>query len=294
MDSIIPPVIPFRGFNNEYYEARYVIIGFPFDGTTDYRPGSKLAPTYIRRISTIIEQISCFSSINIDSVKIHDLGDIRVYYDDIGKTMGSLRNAVKSVVEDNKIPVVIGGEHTAVLPILQSLKMKYSDLIVVAFDAHMDFFPEWPPGSRVTYATALRRAYDILGEKHLYIVGVRAFNEDELREIKQCQVDIVYRDELNERFDMILNRMKGRNVYVSIDVDVLDPSLACAVSHPEPGGLTYIELIDSIQKIIERGNVVGIDIVEYNPLLDLNEATGHVVTRLLCDVIGIHSRSAQD
>jgi len=291
MVRIIPPMIPFRGFNNPYHKSHYVIIGYPYDGTTVYRPGSRLAPLYIRKASIIVDQMSCFSNINVDSIRIHDVGDIEVIYDDLQATMGALENIVLQVINDKKVPIVIGGEHTALLPIIKAIKKAYSIANVIVFDAHMDFYFEWPKGSRITYATVIRRIYEELGDDRISLIGVRAYNEDEINDLSKCRINVLYMSDLSEKLDEFINKIPKENTYISVDVDVLDPSVINAVSHPEPGGLTYREFVDIFERIIMNSKkIIGIDIVEYNPLLDLNGNSAYIMARLIYDLVGLLHR----
>ncbi|MCD6096096.1 MAG: agmatinase [Thermoprotei archaeon] len=287
MVKIIPPTIPFRGFNNPYHKSHYVIIGYPYDGTTVYRPGSRLAPSYIRKASTIVDQMSCFSNINVDSIGIHDVGDVEIVYDDLRATMRALESIVFQVIKDKKVPIIMGGEHTALLPIIKAVKKVYNIVNVIIFDAHMDFYLEWPEGSKITYATVIRRVYEELGDDRIFLIGVRAYNEDEINNLGDCKINVLYMKDLSMKLEEFIDKLPKENIYMSVDVDVLDPSVINAVSHPEPGGLTYREFINIIKRIFRNSRkVIGIDIVEYNPLLDLNGNSAYIVTRLIYDIIG--------
>ncbi len=289
---VYPMGPPLRGFNHPWNEARYIIIGFPFDGTSSYRPGTRFGPLNIRLSSLMIESMSLFSKLSIDEIPIYDIGDVTVVHGNVTESLKRLKSVIELVLNKNKKPMVIGGEHTLTLGVLNALKrhIKQDEFCLVSLDAHMDLYDEWPLGQRVSHATTLRRSYELLGNSDIIIVGVRACDPEEITFAEEHNIKYISSFDIDSKStrEVLLERIKDKQVYLSLDIDVLDPSIAPGVGNPEAGGLNYHTLLKLLKLIIQHSKeMLGFDLVEFNPLVDMTGTTSVIATRLLYEVLSL-------
>ncbi len=274
----------FSGFSTPLDQARYVLIGVPFDHTSTYRVGSRFAPRAIREASFNIETYSLRTGVDIEQVAIHDAGDLHVV-DDVAETLKRLTSVGADIISSAKMPVVIGGEHTITLGIIRALPRSVG---VVSLDAHGDLRDEYG-GGKFSHATVLRRITEIVGTDAVFIFGVRALCKEEVEFINEHKIrhmtpwamreegiaKITKRiDEFAEKFD---------HVYLTIDTDVLDPAFAPGVANPEFDGITPQELIQ-IALAVAGKRMVGFDLVEVCPSYDTG-ATAVAAARIIFEVI---------
>jgi agmatinase len=266
--------------------SKYIIVGAPLDQTVTYKPGTRFAPQRIREASCNIEFYSIFNNVSLDRVGYNDLGDIVITPGDLERVFNDIASVVRGIVEEYEEPriFVLGGEHTITYPIVKAL----SDDIehVVVFDAHTDLRDEYL-GSRYNHATVFRRLYEELNIPITYI-GTRAYGEEELEFIRRhrdmirlCDIRAIYRDECKiEDYG---------KTYISIDMDAVDPSHAPGVSNPEPLGLTPYQLIEYLVKTLSNSReIIGVDLVEVNPLVDINDVTSILASKIIVEIIGFY------
>jgi len=272
------------GCDCPFSEARYAVVGVPLDLTATYRPGARFGPRAVREASLSLESFCPRSGLDINDLKICDLGDLRTV-GSIDKTLGMLEGVVAEIVSEGKLPVLIGGEHTLTISAVKALKKKP---MVLCFDAHMDFRDEFL-GVRFSHATVMRRVAQLVGVDRVVEVGVRAFSRDEYDYARRAGLRVVSsRDVVKmgvSRVSRSLSRIVGSDgVYVSIDMDVLDPCYAPAVGNPEPEGLSPTTLLEIIA-MLSKLPVVGLDVVEVAPIYDTGQTAiqaAHTVGEVLC------------
>ncbi len=273
---------------SEDTSSKYIVIGVPLDQSTTYKPGTRFAPEHIRVSACNLEFYSLMYGVSLDDLGFNDLGDVVVAPGDLDKTFENISLVTKGVDNEygDHILFFLGGEHTITYPIIRSLKDKVEALIV--FDAHLDMRDEYM-GSRFNHATVMRRIYEELEIPVMY-VGVRAFSKEEKQYVDGISDIQVYSVVDVEREDL---RIDYDRVYVSIDMDVLDPSYAPGVSNPEPLGLSSYRLLKLLHRIMDScDRVVGLDIVEVNPLVDVNDVTSLLASKILLEIVGFYeSRS---
>lgn len=261
----------FSGFQKTFEKADYLILGVAFDVTSTYRTGARFAPNAIREASLNIEDYSFRTGIEIEELQLHDLGDLHISTD-IKKTLKRLKLVVKDILEARKTPVTIGGEHTITFGILKGLGDNASKTAIVSFDAHLDLRDEFL-GLKLTHTTFMRRINEEVKPAKIIAVGTRAACKEELNYAKVAEIEFFtaqqIRKEGSEQIARQLRRklLKYENIYLSVDIDVLDPAYAPAVQNPEPEGLETHTLLDILYNICDK-RVVGFDVVEVAPNFD--------------------------
>jgi agmatinase len=254
--------------------ADIVIYGLPFDKTSSFIPGSRLGPQYIRQCAENIEDFSPYQNKSLCDVNICDLGDIRFRSAD---WLADIEKEVRTILHKEKIFIFLGGEHTVTFPVIKAFKQNYPKFSVIQFDAHCDLRNEYL-GEKVCHATTLRRVGEIVGIDHVYQFGIRSGTKEEFAFNKN-----LYKFKVLEPLKKVVEKIK-EPFYVTIDIDVLDPGVVPAVSTPEPGGISYRELIDALVLLRDK-EIIGADIVEYNPLAASPWASGSTTAEILRELI---------
>jgi agmatinase len=259
----------FGGTQREYADADYVVVGVPFDATSSFRPGSRFAPSAIREASLNIEEYSFRTGVDLEELKICDAGDLHVL-GDLHETLRRLRLVTKEILGNNKIPVFLGGEHTITLG---AVKGAGNRLAVLCFDAHLDLRNEYM-GQSVCHATVMRRISEASEILKTVMVGTRAVCREELEYAEKQGIHYVTSQRIMQlgtevTSKEINNLLSGYSkVYLSIDMDVLDPACAPAVQTPEPEGLSTSMLLEILFGTLGQ-QIVALDIVEATPHYDM-------------------------
>ena len=261
----------FAGLQKSFEKADYVIIGVPFDVTSTYRTGARFGPNAIRQASLNIETYSFRAGIDVEDLLLHDLGDLHVCVD-AAKTLEMLRLVVEDVLRAGKTPVAIGGEHTITLGILKSLGAKSSKTAVVTFDAHLDMRDEFM-GTKLSHATFMRRISEEIKPAKIVEVGTRAVCKEELTYARKVGIEFLESHQIRkDGYAQIVKQLKEKlakydGIYLSVDMDVVDPAYVPAVQNPEPEGIETHALIDILSAVCDE-RVIGFDVVEVAPNYD--------------------------
>jgi len=261
----------FSGFQKPFEKADYIILGVPFDVTSTYRTGARFGPNAIRQASLNIETYSFRTGIDVEDLKLHDLGDLHISTD-TEKTLERTALVIKDLLDDRKTPAIIGGEHTITFGAVKGLGDKASKTAIVSFDAHLDLRNEFM-GLKLSHTTFMRRINEKIKPDKIIEVGTRAVCKEELDYAKKAGIEFFtaqqIRKEGSQRIAEQLREKLARykNVYLSIDMDVLDPAYAPAVQNPEPEGIETHTLLDILYGICDK-RVVGFDVIEIAPNYD--------------------------
>lgn len=261
----------FSGFQKPFEKADYIILGVPFDVTSTYRTGARFGPNAIRQASLNIETYSFRTGIDVEDLKLHDLGDLHISTD-TEKTLERIALVIKDILDAGKTPVIIGGEHTITLGVIKGLGEKASKTAIVSFDAHLDLRHEFMD-LKLSHTTFMRRINEQMKPAKIIEVGTRAVCKEELAYAKKTEVGFFATQQIRrEGSEKIAKQLreklaKYKNVYLSIDMDVLDPAYAPAVQNPEPEGLEPHALLDILSSICDK-RLVGFDLVEVAPNYD--------------------------
>jgi agmatinase len=259
---LLGPEFVFSGQNFDYADARAVIFGVPWDSTTSFKPGARLGPDSIREASRQIWGYSPRSRReHWENARQHDVGDVLVTPGDANATLERVEQLASAVSTDGKIPIAMGGEHTLTLGTVKALAARKP--VVVYFDAHPDMLDEYN-GDKVCHATTLRRIAGFLPPEDIVHVGTRAVGKEEHDFISENAITTLWardvKTDLPTAVKTIEEKTRGRDVYVSVDIDVFDMPLVPATGTPEPDGLDYHQVVSLLDAV--RGRVVGLDVVE--------------------------------
>ena len=269
-------VTTFIGFDNEYDESDIVVFGSPYDGTTSFRPGTRFASSTMRSESYGLETYSPYLDLDLEDYKIFDGGDLEFPFGNVNKVLDTIEEYTTNIVNDNKVPIMIGGEHLVSLPAVKAVYNKYKDLHILHFDAHTDLREHYM-GEKLSHATVIRRIWDFVGDNKIYQYGIRSGEKEEFLWAKEH----TYLTKFNAKgLDKAIENLKDKPVYITIDLDVFDPSIFPGTGTIEPGGISFSDMMDIINKIKDL-NIVGADIVELSPHYDQSGTSTAVACKVL-------------
>lgn len=254
----------FIACDTPYEAAQIVMFGAPFDSTTSFRPGARFAGSAMRTESFGIETYSPHQDDELENCRVHDRGDLELPFGDPVMPLEMIYRETRQIIADGKMPVLLGGEHLVSLGAVRAVAEKYADLHIIHFDAHADLREDYL-GVQLSHACVMRRCHDLLGDGRIFQFGIRSGTKEEFQFMKDGHITTC-----PFKIDGIssLQLKKGTPVYLSIDMDVIDPGEFPGTGTPEAGGVSYRELLDAVFDIFSRFNVVAFDNVELAPMLD--------------------------
>ncbi|MFW0883896.1 agmatinase [Candidatus Acidulodesulfobacterium sp. H_13] len=271
----------FFSSSDSYENSDLVLIGIPMDSTASNVPGSRFAPKRIRELSHTLESYSPVLCESTDG-KFYDIGDIDMPWGNTDKSIRFIDEIAGDLINDGKKIIGIGGDHLITYPIVKQYASKFKDLVIVQFDAHLDLRDEWG-NEKYSHATVLRRIHEIINGDNLYQFGIRSGSEEEFSFAKKfCRV---YENGVYEPLKRVMGQLAGRDVYLTIDIDVLDPAFAPGTGYLEPGGISSVELLNAVSLILPRVNIVGVDLVEVCPPADNSDITSAIAAKLIREII---------
>ena len=270
----------FIGCESSYDEAGIVIFGAPFDGTTSYRPGTRFAPSVIRSESDGVETYSPYQDKDLEDYAIFDSGDLILPFGQPSKALALIEKRTKEILEDDKRPLMIGGEHLVTLGVARAIIKKYPDVVFIHFDAHTDLREDYL-GEQLSHATVIRRIWDLVGDGRIYQFGIRSGERSEWQFAK-THTDLT--PFTLEGLDEVIESLKGKPVYFTLDLDILDPSVFPGTGTPEAGGVTYKELQLALEKLGAL-NIVGADMNELSPHYDHSGLSTAVACKVLREML---------
>ena len=271
----------FIACDSEYEDSRIVLFGAGFDGTTSFRPGTRFAPSAIRNESFGIETYSPYQDKDMEDYSYFDSGDLELPFGSTKRVIADIAGRADTILADGKVPFMIGGEHLVTLGSVMAVSDKYDDLCIIQFDAHADLRDEYL-GQKLSHACVLRRCHDILGDGRIFQFGIRSGERSEFR----------FADEHTEMhkfnfsgLEETVRRLRGRNVYFTIDLDVLDPSIFPGTGTPEAGGVTFDELRQAATLVCSELNIVGCDVNELSPPYDQSGVSTAVACKMIREML---------
>ncbi|MBV6684517.1 agmatinase [Bacillus sp. JRC01] len=267
-----------------YEESSVVLYGMPMDWTVSYRPGSRFGPTRIREVSIGLEEYSAYLDRELEEVKYYDAGDIPLPFGNAQRSLDMIEEYIDGLLADGKTPFGMGGEHLVSWPVMKAVAKKHPDLAIIHMDAHTDLREEYE-GEPLSHSTPIRKIAEHIGPENVYSFGIRSGMREEFQWAKENGMHIS-KFEVLEPLKEILPTLAGRPVYVTIDIDVLDPAHAPGTGTVDAGGITSKELLASIHEIARSEvNVVGADLVEVAPIYDSSEQTANTASKLIREMI---------
>ena len=272
----------FLGCDSAYEESRIVLYGAPFDSTTSYRPGTRLASRHMRAESYGLETYSPYLDLDLEEAAVFDGGDLELPFGDTEAALSMIEERAEKILSDKKLPFLIGGEHLVTLGALRAVFCAHPDLVVIHFDGHTDLRDEYL-GVKLSHASVIRRVWDLLGDDRIYQFGIRSGERAEWKWAQEGHTKLTQFDFTG--LEAVLKKIEGKPVYFTIDLDVLDPAYFPGTGTPEAGGVTFLDLLGAARKVISCANVVACDLVELAPLLDASGVSTAVALKLLREML---------
>ena len=269
-----PQACQFIGCDKSYREADTVLFGAPYDSTTSFRPGTRFGPSAMRMESFGIETYSPMQDKDlVDDTKVFDSGDLELPFGAPEPALKMIEERSAQILEDGKRPFLLGGEHLVTLGAFRAVQKKYPNVVIIHFDAHADLREDYL-GNPLSHACVLRRCHDLVGDGRIFQFGIRSGTRDEFQFMKDGHVTTEpFADSTLESVVKVLSSplpstFTSVPVYLTIDMDVLDPSEFPGTGTQEAGGCSYLQRVEDVRLICSRLNVVALDNVELNPGLD--------------------------
>lgn len=270
----------FLGCDASFEEADIVIFGAPFDSTTSYRPGTRFASRTMRAESYGLETYSPYQDKEMEEISVFDGGDLELPYGNTIRVLEKIKETTQEILDGDKLPCMIGGEHLVTLGAVTAVFEKYPDLHVIHFDAHTDLRDDYLD-EKLSHATVIKRVWDLVGDNKIFQFGIRSGERAEFEWAKEHtslhKFNFVGLEEAIEQ-------CSGHPVYFTIDLDVLDPSVFPGTGTPEAGGVTFMELLNAICKVAKL-RIVGMDVNELAPNYDQSGASTAVACKVLRELL---------
>ncbi len=272
----------FIGCDSSYADANIVIYGAPFDSTTSYRPGARFGPSAMRHESFGLETYSPYQDKDLTDCKIFDSGDLELCFGSSESALLDIESRANVILNDGKLPLLLGGEHLVTLGAVRAAVAKYPDLHIVHFDAHADLRDDYL-GAKLSHACVIRRCHDLIGDGRIHQFCIRSGDREEFRFAEKHtdmhKFDFSGLEELTEKL-----KKENVPVYFTIDLDCIDPSAFPGTGTPEAGGVSFLALLEAI-RTVAKANVIGADVNELAPMLDNSGVSTAVACKVLRELL---------
>ncbi|KGP74176.1 agmatinase [Pontibacillus yanchengensis] len=268
----------------EVADCNVVMYGMPMDWTVSFRPGSRFGPNRIREASLGLEEYSPYLDKHLEEVSYFDAGDIPLPFGNPARSLDMIQDYVQQILDKDKFPLGIGGEHLVTWPVIKAMYEKYPDMAFIHIDAHADLREEYE-GETLSHSTPVRKICELIGPENVYSFGIRSGMREEFEYAKTSGMHMAKYDVV-EPLKRALPSLENRNVYVTIDIDVLDPAYAPGTGTAEAGGITSKELLEAIHMLAEANiHIVGADLVEVAPAYDPTEQTQITASKCIREML---------
>ena len=267
-----------------YEDAKVVIFGAPFDSTTSYRPGARFGSAGIRHESYGLETYSPYLDRDLEDINVYDAGDLELPMGSAEKALNDISTMTAEILDDGKLPLMMGGEHLVTLGAFREVLQRYPDVHIIHFDAHADLRDQYLD-VRLSHACVMRRCHDLIGDGRIHQFGIRSGERAEFDFARAGHTD--FHPFTFDGLDGVVAELASSQVpvYFTIDLDVLDPSVFPGTGTPEAGGVSFDELRKALTKVCQQLNIVAMDVTELAPTLDPSGVStavaGKVVRELL-------------
>lgn len=275
-----PQTYQFIGCDTPYEEADTVLFGVPFDGTTSYRPGTRFGPSAIRNESFGIETFSPYQDADLLDLQVFDAGDLELPFGNPRAVLDEIQYFTAKLLHDQKLPIMLGGEHLISLGMAEALVQKYPNVKVIHLDAHCDLRDTYA-NEKLSHATVMRRIYELVEPGSIMQFGIRSGDQEEFEFAKAHVMQTRFN---TEHFAEQLKKFEGYPIYFTLDLDVLDPSQFCGTGTPEAGGISFMELMECIKEL-RKYQIVGADINELAPIYDPSQASSALACKVVRELI---------
>lgn len=270
----------FIGCDCEYSEAKIVLFGAPYDSTTSFRPGARFGCKAIRSESFGLETYSPYQNDELTEKKVFDSGDLELVFGNAQTALGQIEERARTILNDGKLPFMVGGEHLVTLGSFRAVQKKYPDVSIIHFDAHADLRADYL-GEQMSHASVLRRCHELVGDGRIFQFGIRSGDREEFiwgkDHVQTRMFDF-------EGLDQVVAQLGDKPVYFTLDLDVLDPSVFPGTGTPEAGGVSFMQLLNACLKL--RGlNIVGLDVNELAPAYDISGVSTAVAGKIIRELL---------
>lgn len=265
----------------DYNDADIVLFGAPFDSTTSFRPGTRFGSSAIRHESFGLESYSPYQDKDLLDKNIFDSGDLELSFGITENALADIEERTETILNDKKIPFMIGGEHLVTLGAFRAVSKKYEDVHIIHFDAHADLRSDYL-GAELSHACVIRRCWDIIGDGKIYQFGIRSGDREEFR----WGSEHVTTNKFNfDTLEEVVKKLEGKPVYFTVDLDVLDPSVFPGTGTPEAGGVNFDTLRKAVTLVCSNCNIVGCDVNELSPHYDQSGASTAVACKIVREML---------
>lgn len=275
-------VVNFIGCEAEYKDAEIVLFGVPFDSTTSYRPGTRFGSQAIRNESYGLETYSPYQEKDLTDCFVFDSGDLELPLGDTQKVLDVISQRTEIILKDGKLPFMVGGEHLVTLGSVRAAAGRYPNLHIIHFDAHADLREDYL-GVKYSHACVMRRCWELVGDNRIYQFGIRSGDREEFQWAEEGHVTMQKFDFANLK--ETVSSLRGKPVYFTIDLDVLDPSVFPGTGTPEAGGVSFMELLKAVFEVTKGCNIVGCDVNELSPVYDASGVSTAVAGKIVRELL---------
>lgn len=279
---LMPNIETFLGCDTSYEDAKIVLFGAPFDSTTSFRPGARFGPAAMRHESFGLETYSPYQDADLTDYAVFDSGDLELCFGSAEMVLKDIEERTQTILSDGKLPLLLGGEHLVTLGAFRAILQKHPDVHIIHFDAHADLRDDYL-GAKLSHACVLRRCHDLIGDGRIHQFGIRSGEREEFRFAKaHTDMHPLTLDGLSD----CVAALKASNapVYVTIDLDCLDPSVFPGTGTPEAGGISFLQLLEAIQQVAQC-RIVGTDLNELAPMLDSTAVSTATACKVLRELL---------
>ncbi|MFR8010523.1 MAG: agmatinase [Clostridia bacterium] len=270
----------FIGCDCEYDEAKIVLFGAPYDSTTSFRPGARFGCKAIRSESFGLETYSPYQNDELTEKKVFDSGDLELVFGNAQTALGQIEERARTILNDGKLPFMVGGEHLVTLGAFRAVQEKHPDVSIIHFDAHADLRADYL-GEQMSHASVLRRCHELVGDGRIFQFGIRSGDREEFvwgkDHVQTRMFDF-------EGLDQVVAQLGNQPVYFTLDLDVLDPSVFPGTGTPEAGGVSFMQLLNACLKLRDL-NIVGLDVNELAPAYDISGVSTAVAGKIIRELL---------
>lgn len=271
----------FIACDSDFEQAEIVLFGAPFDGTTSFRAGTRSGPHAIRSESFGLETYSPYQDKDLTDKSVCDTGDIELSFGNTQKALKEIASRTEVILNADKLPFMIGGEHLVTLGAVTAAIKKYDNMHIIHFDAHADLRDHYL-GEQLSHACVIKRCHDLLGDNKIFQFGIRSGDKSEFEWAK----DHVFTNKFNfDNLDETIKKLANYPVYLTVDLDVLDPSVLPGTGTPEAGGVSFEQLRIAVTKVCELCNVIGCDVNELSPVYDQSGVSTAVAGKIIREML---------
>ncbi len=278
-----PNIETFLGCDAPFEEAAIVLFGAPFDSTTSFRPGARFGPSAMRHESFGLETYSPYQGKDLSEQKVFDSGDLELCIGDAALALSEIEERAEEILQSGKFPLLLGGEHLVTLGAFRAVFKRYPGVHVIQFDAHCDLRDDYL-GAKLSHACVMRRCHDLVSDGKIHQFCIRSGDRTEFAFAKgHTDLHLFGFDGLEELANVL--KKSGDPVYLSIDLDCLDPGLFPGTGTPEAGGVNFNELLSAILTVCKNVHLVGADINELAPTLDASGVSTAAACKTLRELL---------